>query len=563
MLGANSNEHVQDGFIDPARLTTESTFYDYIDPLFEEAASGTIQTTSSSPAATAQPPVSAFDSIDTASPSAAVAEILQLNTIPWSVMLATASSPPDAAAEQPVSACRSLATTSAAPAPMAINLNTSIAFVPATATSSNKLSAAPPKTPSPQKAPSPTSSTPVNHISWGHILEQCEHGAGHFTHYRSLKEAEQDLTGKEVVVPHDPTIPETEGMKCTVVNLLSQAFKSTETAVDSEKVISPFRHNRYRDEEIEKVCWQILVSGFLVFAFVKPVANHSSQETMIEHHRTDFNVGGVLAYKTAGKYANFHERLVSMLESLAVGSSDRALASLRTDGSLQDHKSMCKHLLEPLYLRTVIDDPVGAANRIKNNKNVNAKKSNIINIGRRHLPTGAAVKGKARSTDSSSLATSTTSSKNSAGENTIPASKSARGWASQQQQTTPTPIARSQRVSTSARRSPLLSSLVPLASGTVPVTNPEAIVLRLPANHALAAARAKRTNEAAAPLKQLSAAQQPGAPPYTGLIPISALESKWQRPVGTPLSEVSGRLRRPHAEAPADAEAESYKRVRL
>jgi hypothetical protein len=224
---------------------------------------------------------------------------------------------------------------------------------------------------------------------------------------------------------------------------------------------------------------------------------------------------------------------------------------------------MCKHLLEPPYLRTVIDDPVGAANRIKFNKNVNAKKSNIIDIGKRHLPTGVAAKGKGRGTGSSSSATSTTSPKNSAGENTIPASKSACGRVSQQRQTTPTPIARSQRMSTSARRAAVPSSLVPLSSGTAPVTNPEAIVLRLPANHALAAARAKRANKTAAPLKQPSVAQQPGVPPYTGLIPLSALASKWQRPVATPQSEVSGRLKRPHTEASADAEAASYKRVRL
>ncbi|KAJ5811361.1 hypothetical protein N7474_007662 [Penicillium riverlandense] len=223
---------------------------------------------------------------------------------------------------------------------------------------------------------------------------------------------------------------------------------------------------------------------------------------------------------------------------------------------------MCKHLLEPLYLRTVIDDPVGAANRIKVNKNVNAKKSNIIDIGRRHLPTGAAAKGKGRGTGSSS-ATSTTSSKNSAGENTIPAIKSSHGRASQQRQTTPTPIARSQRVATSARRAAVPSSFVPLSSGTAPVTNPETMVLRLPANHALAAARAKRANETGPPLKQSSAAQQPGVPPYTGLIPLSALASKWQQPVGASQSKVSGRLKGPHTETSADAEAASYKRVRL
>lgn len=233
---------------------------------------------------------------------------------------------------------------------------------------------------------------------------------------------------------------------------------------------------------------------------------------MIERHRTGVNVGGFTPSRAAGKYANFHERFVSMLESLTVSSLDCTLAVLCTDGWLQDHKSMCKHLLEPLYLRTVIDDPVGAANRIKNNKNVNAKKSNIINIGKRHLPTGAAAKGNRRGTDSSSSA-STTSTNNSAGENTVPASKSARGWASQQRQTTPTPIARSHRVSTSAHRTAVPNSLVPLPSGTAPVAHPEAIVLRLPANHALAAARAKRANEAAAPMKQSSTVQQAGVPP--------------------------------------------------
>lgn len=60
--------------------------------------------------------------------------------------------------------------------------------------------------------------------------------------------------------------------------------------------------------------------------FSEPVANNSSQETMIERHRTGVNVGGVTAPKAAGKYANFHERFSSMLESLAVSSSDCTLA---------------------------------------------------------------------------------------------------------------------------------------------------------------------------------------------------------------------------------------------
>ncbi|KAJ5811362.1 hypothetical protein N7474_007663 [Penicillium riverlandense] len=274
MLGGNSYEHVHDGFIDPALLNTEPTFDDLIDALFGEAAdkhpraaSNAMQATSSSAVTTAQPHVSAFDSIDTSYPSTAVAEIAHLNTIAWGAMQATASSPPAAvAAEQPVSAWKSIVATSATPAPVVIIPNTSIASTSAKATSSKKRSAAPPKTPSPQKAPSPNSSTPVRGISWEHILEQCDHGVGKSTHYKSLKEAEQDLASEEVVVPHDPTIPDTEAMKCTIVNLLSQAFKSTETAVDSEKVISPFRHDRYGDAEIEMVCWQILVSD-LRFCF--------------------------------------------------------------------------------------------------------------------------------------------------------------------------------------------------------------------------------------------------------------------------------------------------------
>lgn len=226
MLGGNSNKHVRGGFIDPTLLTTEPTFDKYIDTLFEEAVSDAMQAASS-------------------------------------------PSPPAAATEQPVSACKSIVSTSSPAAPVVINLNTSITSTPAKATSSKKRSAAPPKTPSPQNVPSPKSSAPVHVISWEHILEQCERGAGNSTHYKSLQEAEQDLAGERIAVPHDPTIPETEALKCTIVNLLSQAFKSTETAVDSEKVISPFRHDRYGDEEIEKVCWKILVSGLLISAFLR------------------------------------------------------------------------------------------------------------------------------------------------------------------------------------------------------------------------------------------------------------------------------------------------------
>lgn len=59
----------------------------------------------------------------------------------------------------------------------------------------------------------------------------------------------------------DTTMPYTDDDKRGNVALIMKAFKNTENAQDSERIIAPFRSDRYTDAQIEKASWDILVSN--------------------------------------------------------------------------------------------------------------------------------------------------------------------------------------------------------------------------------------------------------------------------------------------------------------
>ncbi|KAF6229006.1 hypothetical protein HO133_007120 [Letharia lupina] len=76
------------------------------------------------------------------------------------------------------------------------------------------------------------------------------------------------------------------------------------------------------------------------------------------------------------QYSSFEKRFDALCETLTF------------------QKTVCKHLIEPPYSYSVVDDPQYAKDRVKNNRRVNYQKAEAIRLGREHLGEKGQGKGK-------------------------------------------------------------------------------------------------------------------------------------------------------------------------
>ncbi|PGH36199.1 hypothetical protein GX50_00883 [[Emmonsia] crescens] len=153
----------------------------------------------------------------------------------------------------------------------------------------------------------------------------------------------------EVQVDYDPTIPKTPEAKHKIVTEMVKAMKSIEFAEDNEGMIRPFREQKHSPIRMEIVCWNIM-------------------DSCISRHEN----GPLLAIydgkaKNAGQIPTFRERMEKIIECLWT------------------QKTICKHLLDAYYLFTFVDDPVCAKNRVVANKNLNKRKGEVMNAGKKAL----------------------------------------------------------------------------------------------------------------------------------------------------------------------------------
>ncbi|OAX79106.1 hypothetical protein ACJ72_06575 [Emergomyces africanus] len=153
----------------------------------------------------------------------------------------------------------------------------------------------------------------------------------------------------EVHVDYDPTIPKSLDVKRQIVTEMLKAMKSIEFAEDNEGMIRPFRENKHNPIRMEIVCWNIL-------------------DSCISRHEN----GPLLAIydgkaKNTGQLPTFRERMEKIIDCLWT------------------QKTICKHLLDAYYLFTFVDDPICAKNRVVANKNLNKRKGEVMNAGKKAL----------------------------------------------------------------------------------------------------------------------------------------------------------------------------------
>ncbi|KAL5364935.1 hypothetical protein BJX96DRAFT_188203 [Aspergillus floccosus] len=165
------------------------------------------------------------------------------------------------------------------------------------------------------------------------------------TCFNDIEEVHRYLRAQHTCPP-DNTLPRTQVQKQAIVNEMVKLMKTTEFALDNENMLKPFKQGKHSRERMEAACWQLL-------------------ETMI-----DRSLNGALLCAFNGfrrpreKYATFADRMSYVFECLGL------------------HKTICKRLMDPPYMYTLVDDPIAADKRVRSNKNLNARKGTLIVAGK-------------------------------------------------------------------------------------------------------------------------------------------------------------------------------------
>ncbi|PGH08084.1 hypothetical protein AJ79_06084 [Helicocarpus griseus UAMH5409] len=153
----------------------------------------------------------------------------------------------------------------------------------------------------------------------------------------------------QVQVDYDPTIPTTVEEKRKLVAQMLKAMKSVEYAEDNEGMIRPFREQKHNPIRMEIVCWNILDSC---------ISRHENGPLLAIYDSKS---------KSTGQIPTFAERMEKIIECLWT------------------QKTICKHLLDAYYMFTFVDDPVCSRNRVVANKNLNKRKGEVMNAGKKAL----------------------------------------------------------------------------------------------------------------------------------------------------------------------------------
>ncbi|KAH8425038.1 uncharacterized protein LDX57_002787 [Aspergillus melleus] len=153
-------------------------------------------------------------------------------------------------------------------------------------------------------------------------------------------------------LPDDPTIPQTPSQKRAIVKEMCKAMLSLEHATDNEGMIKPFRNKKYSEERIEICCWQTL-------------------DTVIMRQKSGPLLAAYeLTTKNENETLNFAQRMTRIIECF------------------YRHKTVCKHILDPLYVYNLVDNPTAAEKRVESNKLLNRRKGHIMTAGKEALRIG-------------------------------------------------------------------------------------------------------------------------------------------------------------------------------
>ena len=150
-----------------------------------------------------------------------------------------------------------------------------------------------------------------------------------------------------VELDEDPTIPHSTEQEKAMVKVLFKAFKSIDGAVDNEAMIRPFRAMIHENARVEVVCWQILKACITR-------SKYGSLVTIYDPSKT----------KPANSIRTFADRFDHIVNAI------------------YSQKTICKHLFDPPFVNTFVDDPVRAKSRVESNRALNEKKGRTMAAGK-------------------------------------------------------------------------------------------------------------------------------------------------------------------------------------
>ncbi|KAJ6024093.1 hypothetical protein N7540_004890 [Penicillium herquei] len=167
------------------------------------------------------------------------------------------------------------------------------------------------------------------------------------TQFSSLAEAREAM--RQIDHRHNPkedkSIPTTPEEKQVLVGKLIVALKNMDGIKDGEAAIRTFTNREFTDLDFEVTAWEIL-------------------EAMITRHQFGASLTPAHAKRKTGL---FKDRFVTVCHALDCS------------------KSVAKHCLDVAYVKTFVDHPKGALDRVLGNKKVNDRKSVVLKAGKEAL----------------------------------------------------------------------------------------------------------------------------------------------------------------------------------
>ncbi|MCJ1311985.1 hypothetical protein MMC25_005659 [Agyrium rufum] len=165
-------------------------------------------------------------------------------------------------------------------------------------------------------------------------------------YFHTMEEVRKFMNPHIPTTPSDPTFPACVKQMFPYVKQLVASMIDMSQATDNARLLESWRNQLHEARLIEATCWNLV-------------------ERAIQAHRQ----GAPLAprnksVKGRGVYTNFADHVAKMCQGMRI------------------HKTICSHLLRANYMDGFVDNPSSSADRVDNNRKVNAKKKDTIEIGR-------------------------------------------------------------------------------------------------------------------------------------------------------------------------------------
>ncbi|OJK04362.1 hypothetical protein ASPACDRAFT_37921 [Aspergillus aculeatus ATCC 16872] len=162
------------------------------------------------------------------------------------------------------------------------------------------------------------------------------------TIYDSASEARADHK-TDTDIEKDDTIPKTHAAKKAIVVALTNLMMDNTWAQDGKRSFGTWDNAFHPRHVLEKAAWDLL-------------------EALIRRNTQgpDLLFYEFLKFSLPPRWLSFKERLSKVMEAMIY------------------HKAVVKHLLDPPYLHTLVEDPFGSIHRVRDNRHLNGKKAKLL-----------------------------------------------------------------------------------------------------------------------------------------------------------------------------------------